>query len=209
MLPAKREEELKIHNMKKYSLVTFQLFIIISQLAAQTNDSTFQHDRSKKESPVSTFGYYFSVGAGAALISPMAGAEVNGSCSFAYKSHIISLSGMRSGTLLNGGSENENWFNFSSYGILAGEALRMRHWLLSASAGIGNSDVKYHKVIHANHEYFDYSHRGVSMPAEIKLFFLASHFGIGFQISTDLTAKYAPTTITMNMVFGTWRKPKE
>ncbi|MEP6612821.1 MAG: hypothetical protein ABJA76_13075, partial [Mucilaginibacter sp.] len=71
----------------------------------------------------------------------------------------------------------ESFFNSSYYGILAGEAWRTKHFFLSGSVGIAYSDTKYHEVIHAYHDEFDYAYKGASMPAEIKMF-LCGYFSI-------------------------------
>lgn len=197
-------------KMKKYFLPAFLTFIIISHLAAQSYVTLTPSRSSEKVPPVSTVGHYVSVGTGLIIISPMNEFALNGSYSYAYRSHLFSVSGITSGSLSGGGSY-ESWFNYSSIGLLAGESLRARHWLLSASAGIGIADMKYHREIsnHNNNNDVDYRGTSASLPAEIKLFFLASHFGLGFHFFTDFTAKQKPYAITANLVFGTWRKPKE
>jgi hypothetical protein len=134
--------------------------------------------------------------------------------SFAYKSHMLSLTAGNSfaGTYLS----NASGYSSNYLGILLGESVRFKHLMVSLSAGIASTNLyipgmtfyKTHNPIFG----YPVADRVTSFPVELKAFYLASNFiGIGIHISENIVPipKYSPFYAGLSIVLGFWNRRKK
>ncbi|MEO8762206.1 MAG: hypothetical protein ABI388_11770 [Bacteroidia bacterium] len=170
----------------------------------------------------SKFGYYFSTGIGAGGCNKKSGFAQLASFSFAYKSHMISVSGGHfNSSFIGEPARGYAYCEASYYGVSLGESLRFKWLLLSASAGIGSSTVSVYTVplYHSSSSTTDFNaYRVLSMPIEFKLFFTSpkNGIGVGFHLVEDMLSlkQYATLSHYSSLYFGVcivtgfWNKTK-
>jgi len=158
---------------------------------------------------VSKFGSYISIGLGGASAKGEVGLNKLASYSFAFKSHLLSLTAMSAGTFNFGGEDRQPSIFTSYYGILIGESIRMENLFFSISTGVSHTDTS---VKHPNpnatsssNELSRYSKYGISYPIELKLFYVARN-GVGFGLHAS--KNFAPFYWGISIVFGKWNKSR-
>lgn len=161
-------------------------------------------DTAKKET-VSPFGHYFSVGIGRESDGTIAGGVVRLiSYSLAYKSHLFTVTRGDGGNI-----RGDAYYQQASYiGLLLGETVRFKHFMVSLSKGIAFSHTLIIDSIQGVRHIVE--QRTVSFPVELKAFLLARNgIGIGIHISENIVHKYSSFYFGASIVFGKWNKPKK
>jgi hypothetical protein len=161
------------------------------------------------DSVTSLYGFYLSAGIGGTSIKDLNGLAFQLSGSFAYKTHLLSLSYMNCSTFdLFPSGENGNYMRGSYVGILFGEAIRKKNGMFSTSIGLASSEIRHDMFINTSPYdgyYVSHVYTGISCPIELKGFLLAYNvIGIGFHYSLNLTPGYCPSTFSISLVFGAW-----
>ena len=197
----------------------FSLFILVFSLtflninAQSTDDIYFKTEKSNSDSSnsiVNDLGMYFSAGFGRNYISslPVNISELDvmgfiASASFAFKSHVASLTTTRSSSF-NGGLESQSTFENSYLALLFGESFRQKNCFISLSIGIAESETSFLNNL-GPHNFETYNFRGISYPIELKAFILANHvIGFGIHLYHNLDRKYSTSFISASIVFGSW-----
>jgi hypothetical protein len=174
-------------HIKGYSLFIF-LLIAVNANAQVNDDVYFKPEKSQNNSGnslVSKYGIYFSLGLGASQINSLSQNVSKEddvgyilSSSFAYKSHVATVTYTGSGS--GSGLEEQSSFSNSYVAFLVGESLRQKDCFISLSVGVANSEMSYRNVIQP-YQYEDYFFKGISYPIELKDF-IAANRTIGFGI---------------------------
>ena len=156
---------------------------------------------------LSKYSFYLSGGVGLGITNYGGGLGLNTSFSFAYKSHILSVS--RCGVLSNiYGVElhpDDDWFYSSYKGGLIGESYRNKYFIVSLSAGLAYSNVSLHATKNKIYYYRD----GISVPIELKAYgLLYDGIGIGFFSSFNITPQHSTLFTYISIVIGHWNRWK-
>lgn len=135
---------------------------------------------------------------------------------FSFKSHMVSLTfgNSSAGTYL----PTPSGFTSNYHGILFGESISLKHFLISFSVGLAHTNLFIQGVPFYNtHTLFGYLlgrtyiNEFTSFPIELKAFYLVSNFlGIGLHISENIVPfpKYSPFSACISVMFGIWNYPK-
>jgi hypothetical protein len=157
---------------------------------------------------VSTIGHYFSIGTGATTNYTMPALDLLASYSFAFKSHLVSLSFAASNS--TGRHSSADPYNYTDYaGILIGESLRRKHFMFSFSGGISYSTICINDPAKEPRRLYYYRQGQLSVPLELKAFLVARKWiGIGIQASENIISplKYSPFYCGLALVVGRWNK---
>jgi len=181
----------------------------------------FANDK-KYSRTAAKFGYYFSTGIGVAGCHKQSGFAQLASFSFAYKTHLLSISG---GHFTNSWDEPVAGYNYCSgsyFGVLLGESLRLKWLLLSASVGVGSTSLDFYKYPFPPYSPYPQNSFNVSskisMPIEFKLFYTAPVNGIGFGIHVcenvlslsqhAALSSYSSLYFGVSLVTGFWNNVK-
>ncbi len=199
--------------------MTFLLMNLLTYtVTAQHSDDVYyspgkplEPDTSK--SSVRKFGIYFSNGFGVSGIRSLpdnvSDLTILGlivSNTFAYKSHLATITFTAGSSTFTGATERESYFSNSYLAFLIGESLRFKYSLISLSVGVASSEMSYRNVIDMHHSD-SYNNKGVSFPVELKLFILAKHgIGFGVHLYNNFDKDYSTSFISAVIVAGIWNK---
>lgn len=168
----------------------------------------------------SDFGHYISTSAGYCSAAPnLSDLGYWASYSFAYKSHLLTVTEAHSSSITNGTLlPGEQVFDGNYFGILLGESIRLKWLMCSASLGVGFTNLN----ISVRNNYSSYQTNTIfngkniiSMPFEFKAFFTLPQngIGIGFHLIKDVAGvtynvphKYDPLYFGFSVVTGFWNK---
>ena len=191
--------------MKK---VLFLITVLYFSNAYSQADSMIARKRIFPNNYVAPFGLYVSQELGIGGANDMGALSILTNITIAYKCYSITFTGGGSQTMLN----PYIYYNTQYFGVLAGYSWRTNYSYFSISTGLASTDFE---AVHNSSHYrtfprFPY-HEVLSIPVEIKFFFLAHYLaGLGAHFSVDIipNTKYAPFYFGPCIVLGAWNKPK-
>ena len=163
---------------------------------------------------ISRIGIYLSAGVGLSNDYGIVGAAVPLNCSFAYKSHLFTITSGNGGNYAYGGRDGGSFQQTNYVGFLYGESIRCKNSLLALSVGVALSNVYVNTYVLASMpNNANYNKQGiVSVPIEFKYFWLANNgIGFGIHVSENIIseAEFSSFYIGGCVVFGIWNNPKK